>query len=290
MVLMAKSKVKNRAFVSLKVAIPLALSLVAALAVVLDAAPARASLGFTTIFDPSNVPSEESPSYWTLLFNGSPITNDPTCGSYPDPDSACVDTSQAQLPDLPYVFIGASDNSADALNQAETSWQWQNNTGQNYFVSFSVTLVPNIESSTATATFQVGQFVSGSISTGQSSSANSYLVGPSEYVKFNIYVPGGSPAAGLDVTGFSYAVPGPLPAAGAATAFGYSRRLRRRIKGQPGGGGRRRAPSDPSSYLNLPPLALQAIPVSFSYVPLAAASHVQRPSIGAAGCRFVAAD
>lgn len=73
----------------------------------------------------------------------------------------------------------------------------------------------------------------------------------------------------LSVTNFNaQAVPAPLPAAGAASAFGFSRRIRRRIKKGHAPGAIRitgRRASDPSAYLNLSPSVLKKTSLSFSY-------------------------
>jgi len=70
----------------------------------------------------------------------------------------------------------------------------------------------------------------------------------------------------LSLSNFNATVPGPLPAAGAATAFGYSRRLRRRIQGKrPGGSCPPLQPAHPAAYLNLTTASLKSVPVSFSY-------------------------
>lgn len=82
----------------------------------------------------------------------------------------------------------------------------------------------------------------------------------------------------LTISNFSASqVPAPLPAAGAATAFGYSRRLRRRIKGvRPAGSNKATVPSHPSVYLNLSPCKLPSLPVSFSYGSLPRPQELER--------------
>jgi hypothetical protein len=85
-------------------------------------------------------------------------------------------------------------------------------------------------------------------------------------------------AADLTISNFSFTeVPAPLPAAGAATAFGYSRRLRRRIKAvRPAGSNKATVPSHPSVYLNLSPCKLPSLPVSFSYGSLPRPQELER--------------
>ena len=200
------------------------------------------------------------------------VTNDPDCSTYPSPVNGCVDTTVSVGGD---VFVGGINNNSSS--SAATAWTWQNNTGQNYFVSFDYAVLsnPNVPSG-AIASFQVGSTTVGNLVTatcegpsacvGSNGSQSEVRIAPGEYLVFTVTVPSDSAAAGLSINNFNYNVPGPLPATGAATAFGFSRRLRRRVKGElPAGSRKRPAPTHPSSYLNLPPSALHGLPAAFSY-------------------------
>jgi hypothetical protein len=236
----------------------------------IQAGPARAAVGFTGVFSSLNSPPD--PSYWTLTQGGSTVANDPDCSTYPSSVNGCVDTTVSVDGE---VFVGGINNSASS--SAATAWTWQNNTGQNYFVSFDYAVLsnPSVPSS-ATASFQVGSTNVGGLVTatcagpsaciGSNGSQSDVRIAPGEYLVFTVTVPTGSAAAGLNISNFNYNVPGPLPATGAATAFGLSRRLRRRIKGElPPGSRKHPAPTHPSSYLNLSPSSLHGLPATFSY-------------------------
>lgn len=98
------------------------------------------------------------------------------------------------------------------------------------------------------------------------SNPNTAIVRNGDTLTFSIERTNFTTAADLTITNFSFSeVPSPLPATGAVTAFGYSRRLRRRIKGRCTSASGMPPPAHPAAYLNLSPETLKSIPVSFSY-------------------------
>lgn len=216
-----------------------------------------ATLGFTGSFDTS-----------TWVYQLQRDSNTPTyptpgdCTSSFDPEVGCLDLYNS---DQGNVHIFSAENTTGTGIEA-TSWYWQNTTNQNYYVSFDYYL-DGLNPSSTTASITAGSLPAVQIDVGDSSSTNGYLlVAPNQYISFSISVPGGSDPADLQISNFNYAVPGPLPATGAATAFGFSRRMRRRIKGElPPGYRKRSASTHPSSYLNLSPSSLHGLPATFSY-------------------------
>jgi hypothetical protein len=128
-----------------------------------------------------------------------------------------------------------------------------------YAVSFSGSF--DNEGSDASASYQIGN--QQQVDLGSSFSKSIY-VGYSETLTFKVSSVDGY--GNLSLNNFGYSVPGPLPAAGAASAIGISRRLRRRIKTvlKPRSS-KHLLPSDPGAYLNLSASPQHAIPASFSY-------------------------
>lgn len=206
--------------------------------------------GFTGSFSASN---------WTL--NGDPPPYQACDGYYGTAGSlGCAEITN----DIDgFAFIGGAQA---PTQETTTTWSWLNTTGSDYYVSFSYDFSA-ITLSTQYATIQVGTSFSANSNTLPSYFVDNKLVKDGESITFSVIVPTTKSAAGLDISGFNAQVPAPLPATGAAAAFGYSRRLRRRIKGIPGSSSRRqsRTPAHPAAYLNLAPAALQSLPLSFHY-------------------------
>jgi len=240
--------------------IPLAAS------VVLLSQQAAWSLDFTTGNKSSNPyffnVTGGGASSWTLYKNTTAITNDwgdncnPEGGPFP-----CVD------------FVSASSVDFFSADLTEEAYWASDLSGipQGYRVSFSAEFIKEDSLADASAGYAI---IDGSANI---FTAEYTLFGPGLNVEFipqiasnqrlvfKIYSE--STVGTLSITNFSYTeAPGPLPAAGAATAFGYSRRLRRRIQGKrPGGPCPPLQPAHPAAYLNLTTASLKSVPISFSY-------------------------
>ena len=222
-------------------------------------------MGFTGSFSLNN---------WELYVQGSTSPSDPDCNVSLD---ACVDfTDPAQGS---ATLIRYTDGSIAPGNQYATwSWLRPQNDQAGYFISFDYNIPdPGIGGDA------YGQYIIGNSTSSELRGANNIspvYVAAGQNFSFRITISGTASVGSFEVSNFS-AVPGPLPAAGAATAFGYSRRLRRRIKGElPAPARGRSAPPHPSSYLDLNARALQSLPLSFSYGSRVAASAFPVPSPG----------
>jgi len=230
----------------------------------ITAPPAAKALGFTAgtkTTSPFFFDGQSASSSWTLNSNGSAVSNwgysdSPAC--VPD-NGLCVVLNSANS-----VTIHGGGNA----NQV-TTWVSLNGSvgnAQGYYVSFSGTFTPGPnQNSDAVATFSYGNTTSSPL--GASFTVDTFWLKSNETLSFRIS--NGLQSYGdLRINNFSYSpVPSPLPATGAAAAFGYSRRLRRRIKGISGSASRpqSRTPAHPAAYLNLAPAALQSLPLSFHY-------------------------
>ena len=215
--------------------------------------PVFAAMGFTGNF---------APKFWTLTQDQGKII-DPECGTDPLGGPSCIDTaiSPAELS----VYGGPLSGSI-----SESIWSWDRLADTSaYTVSFNVTcVVCGLGDNDPKAYYRIGNQNSLWVQfTGTADVAPTFMSSTST-VAFRISVPtAAGDGAAITIRNFD-AVPGPLPAAGAATAFGYSRRLRRRIKGEaPARSGKSSRSSDPSSYLLLSPASQQVLPLSFSYSP-----------------------
>jgi len=231
----------------------------------LVAAPSALALSFTTgssSTSPFFFNGYSSTSSWTLYSDSTVVP----AGTWGNLDSVpCVPENGL------CVVLNSSDSvtihgGGGALEQ--TKWESLNGGvgGANgYMVSFTGTFTPGPDSaSDATATYSYGTFTSQPL--GATFTVDPFFLATNQKVTFRISN-GLSSYGDLRINNFnSYAVPGPLPAAGAASAFGFSRRLRRRVKNDAKSAAPRRLiPSDPSAYLNLSTPALNHLPASFCY-------------------------
>jgi hypothetical protein len=226
------------------------------------AQPAKASFNLT--FSQSN---------WTLSNNGSPVTDPAGPGYSCDPD--LTDPVNCFL-DFDSVGGNAQllgDVAASSTSPPETT-AWVSATpastgySKGYYVSFS------LHFDGAGAGDYAYYSVNGAAPTDVQKVFNQdtkqvYLqLGVSDSLSLAIFNPASNASVGqLTINGFNAnPVPGPLPAAGAASAFGFSRRLRRRVKNDgKSAAPRRLIPSDPSAYLKLSTPALNHLPASFCY-------------------------
>lgn len=198
-------------------------------------------------------------SSWTLNSNGSPVSgwgtaDSPAC----DPDNGLCVSLDSQ--DAITIYSGSGTNEVTTF----ASLQGSVGSPKGYLVSFSGSF--NDFGTTATAEYSYGNTTVSNL--GATILPQSFILKPNETLTFKI----SSGLAGfgdLTVNNFSYTevVPGPLPAAGAATAFGFSRRLRRRTRARDAGlrSGRPRRLTHPTAYLNLSTTTVTRLPVSFTY-------------------------
>lgn len=231
---------------------------------------ARAGTGFTGSFNPNN-----DPSWWSF---------EPTqAGSYLCDQGPADDSC---------VYISQQSQDAEIYNNADSTpstitWRWTNNSTTNYYVSFNYKLDSAINNDIGKIErgAKVGSnYIANQAQTITFFSSTEYtpylyssiILSENQFIQFSVTTTTAQ-SASLLIENFNYAVPAPLPAAGAATAFGYSRRLRRRIKGvRPAGSNKATVPSHPSVYLNLSPCKLPSLPVSFSYGSLPRPQELER--------------
>ncbi len=220
--------------------------------------PALAVTGFTGSFLLNN----ESSSTWNFSAPEElELITSVDCDNVWNFSSSCLDYSEASSGRI-QVIAGV------APGQTELTWPKNPPNNSSYYVSFNITCIdcdldPNIS-----VAYSVGGIsgANGVLNAANLSDPVSAYLAPSTGISFTFtntdYIEG----LRVNITDFN-AVPGPLPATGAAAAFGYSRRLRRRIRGVPGSGSRRksRPPAQPSAYLDLAPGALHTLPLSFRY-------------------------
>jgi hypothetical protein len=221
-----------------------------ALAVPLLTSPARA-IGLTGPFNLAN---------WDLVFTD--LSSTPTVvdseadGSYQCDESlvstACVDgpdlvepSSIETTPTGGFTVVGATtgDYGPYAGTLFDTAWVLdpvKSERTQNYQLSFNFLFGSTDEPEAILGYFSVnGVITSVQSSTDGQSSVGSFVIAPSDVIAFGVrssILDGNSGT--VNITNFSALnadVPGPLPALGAAAAFGWSRRLRRRIRGRAGG-------------------------------------------------------
>jgi hypothetical protein len=253
------------------VVVPLRLGLLLSgcLASLLQSAPAQATSGFTGLFDPS---------LWTLAVDGN-TTTEVDCMDM-SVHIGCVERAGAADGD---VDIGAIWPGGEGVPATVVTWTWTNNSpALGYRVSFDYF----VDSLNNYAFANIG--IDGVFSVDLTVDSpfppvQQALINPGGSLVFKVTAPISDSAAPafLAVRGFSYEqnfVPAPLPAWGAASAFGLSRRLRRRAQhgSRPAGKGavapRRRASpaaSPPHAYLcrqlALAPQCINQLPLSFHY-------------------------
>ena len=164
---------------------------------------------------------------------------------------------------------------ASGANAYTLTWQWptpNNSNTTNYYLSFDLYCeLCDTGGPVSYAVRYSGQSGaptdSGTVGAGEAAIFQGIRVAPGQYITFSTSVTGSNgDGSSFTISNFNASVPGPLPATGAATAFGFSRRLRRRIKGElPPGSRKPTTSTHPSSYLNLSPTALHGLPATFSY-------------------------
>lgn len=233
--------------------------------------PSHAVTGFTGAFELNNPPPA---NFWTFTAFGDNLPPQINCDSYNPATESCLENVNYAGGSIS-IYAGASTEGGTT----DLTWSDTQNTSP-YYVSFSLFCsgcnddnyltykVGDVDNGGDTGTLKVSNYLL---------PVSAYLA-PGEIIEFSITNTSNYEGLKVDITNFN-AVPAPLPAAGAATAFGYSRRLRRRIKGQrPKGSCPPVTPPHPSLYLNLAPVAVQALPVSFSYTSLPAAAVPHRPA------------
>jgi len=216
--------------------------------------PAQA-IGFTGNFAPDN---------WVFTFND--IAPDPPTAPSCDESLAggCVEATGDA------ATLALAPSGADSFTASFATWTWTNKEeyGTTYYVTFDWEVVSDLESS-STASFSIANVNYGPFEDGTNNSPliSDVKVATGQSISFRVDINDiNSGPIEFQITNFNAQVPAPLPAAGAATAFGYSRRLRRRIKGQPPAGSCPPVlPAHPSAYLNLAPSALKSVPLTFSY-------------------------
>lgn len=210
---------------------------------------------------------------WQYAVNGVDTSTPDNCDEYAISVDNCIEISAPQ---------GAFDMLQQNTSEGETysTFYWENIYGGTYTVNFDYAYdngngngnaVFGIANGNIYDTENWSQITTITDPTATTSLTPYLTISPGETLFFTTVVPSSSdPSTQLSITEFNYAVPSPLPATGAAAAFGYSRRLRRRIKGKPVIGSRPkpRTPAHPVAYLNLAPGNLQSLPLSFSYARL----------------------
>lgn len=209
--------------------------------------PQAMALGFTGNFEPS---------FWTFSVQG--VSESADCVDLAT-TRGCVDTFGAASGDVSVVRV-----TSEGAGDKYATWLWERPDGDltGYYLSFNYDVVNDGGTGDVYGQYFVGGVASSELR--GSDTVSSVYVAPNQDFSFKITI-SNTISGSFNISSFD-AVPAPLPAAGAATAFGYSRRLRRRIKGQ-----RRKGscppvmPSHPSLYLNLSPAAVGSLPMSFSY-------------------------
>jgi hypothetical protein len=178
-----------------------------------------AANNFTGPFDPAL-------SNWVFSVNSPAIEECPPTPS--SVGSACLLATEE------FAEITALKPVSDTVGTTSATWTWTNPGATTYYVSFNYSLLDSAgdNNGNAFATYTIGSNSTKSIAMGANSFAPAELVGGYQSIVFTVGAPFISTGANLAISEFNYAVPTPLPATGAAAAFGYSRRLRRRIKGQ----------------------------------------------------------
>lgn len=202
-----------------------------------------------------------SPNNWTLLNSTSGTISSP-----PSPPPICAS------PDAPNCFVALNAATGNAkLNGPisevvgdTTTWRSSapgSSYPNGYYVSFKLDFVGD-ELSSAFFKFN-GNVVT--INIAGTYTADPFYVASNQIIEFGI-VSESSNVTQLSISNFraNNAVPGPLPAAGAASAFSISRRLRRRVRGEVPSRKRRQAPH-PATYLNLSTTEVLTLPLSFTY-------------------------
>ncbi len=239
-----------------------------------SATPAQA-IGFSGTFAPSTWLLINTNPAQTLNSTGTGVNGTYTCGT--TNNVACIEQITSTGVDVVGSFSGDTGGGTSATSRS-TSLVLAN-TEPAYRVSFDWAFASaSSESGSLTAYYKVGINSEVLLATwpgsGSAISGNvsNIEIADGSSIQFIVKTSTNTGAEGvLSISNFnatSSAVPGPLPAAGAATAFGYSRCLRRRIKGEvPVGCGKSSRSSDPSSYLLLSPASQQVLPLSFSYSP-----------------------
>lgn len=237
-------------------------------------AGARAVSGFTGSFDP-----DATISNWN--WSGTPRYT-----SYPSQLSCAAAWPLSPATHIQCLNLGASKLSASmgARNDMTTSanavaavWTWANpSTSTSYSVSFSLDYTATASTPALSGAVRIGAWLSPTYSANFTGLALSGSVAPGETLSFRLEVPASLSTSAVYENYFSInnfngqaAVPAPVPALGAASAFSFSRRLRRRRNQASIPEAVGSAPAHPSSYLSsalsLPEDALTRLPVSFDY-------------------------
>lgn len=237
-------------------------------------AGARAVSGFTGSFDP-----DATISNWN--WSGTPRYT-----SYPSQLSCAAAWPLSPATDIQCLNLGASKLSASmgARNDMTTSanavaaiWTWANpSASTSYNVSFSLDYTATSSMPALSGAVRIGAWVSPTYMANITGLALSGSVAPGETLSFRLEVPAGLSTSAVYENYFNInsfngqaAVPAPVPALGAASAFSFSRRLRRRRNEASIPEAVGSAPPHPSSYLSsalaLPEDALTRLPVSFDY-------------------------